>query len=548
MDRRASLALFLGKKEKTASSSKLKTTTTLGTLNPYMGVWGIEQAAHLLRRTTFGPTKSQIKQAVIDGLESTVNQLLMNQPMPDPPIYYDYEDDPNAGIGETWIELPYEGALHRGPRNRSMYAWSMKVIQESGVSIREKMTLFWHNHFVVANTNDPALRYYYINFLRENSLGNFRRLVEGITIDPSMLQYLNGTQSNKNAPNENYARELLELFTIGKGEVAGPGDYTTFTEDDVVEIARALTGWRHFDITNPNAPVGGYFQSNRHDETDKQLSHRFDNVVISNGGDQEYKTVIDIILQKDEVSRFMSRNIYRWLVSAEIDTDVEANIIEPMAQIMRDNNYEIEPVVRALLRSDHFYEVTQIGCMINHPLDFLFKLINSLEIPFPTEVNVQYAVHRKIFNATEPLEMVLFSHPDVAGWKAFYQTPQYYRFWINSVTLQRRTELVDRLLQGFNTMGFRTEIDVLALTASLDNPSDPNALIDELAEILFPSPLEQEQIDALKDILIPGLPDFEWTIEYSDYASGNTNLEAAVESQLKALFGAMLKMPEVYLI
>ena len=545
MDRRASLALLMGKKEKLAT---VKTTTTLGTLNPYSGTWGIEQAAHLLRRTTFGPTHTQIKQAVTDGLNSTVNQLLMPQPMPDDPIYYDYDDDPQGGIGTSWIEFA-NNVDHRNGRNRSMRGWSMKVIRESGISIREKMTLFWHNHFVVANTTDPRMRFHYINFLRENALGNFRTLVEGITIDPSMLVYLNGTQNTKNAPNENFARELMELFTLGKGESAGPGDYTTFTEDDVVELARALTGWRFRDLDDTtNTLIGAKYQSNRHDDTDKQLSHRFNNIVITNGGDEEYKTVIDIILQKDEVSRFMSRNIYRWFVGAGIDTDIEANIIEPMAQLMRDNNYEIEPVVRALLLSDHFYEATQIGCMINHPIDFLFKMINSLEIPFPTDVNLQYLIHKKIFNFLTPLEMVLFSPPDVAGWKAFYQTPQYYRFWINAVTLQRRTELVDRLLQGFNTMGFRTEIDVLAITASLDNPSDPNALINELAQILLPSPLAQEQMDALKDILIPGLPDFEWTVEYSDYASGNTTLEAAVESQLKALFGAMLKMPEIYLI
>ena len=547
MDRRASLALLLGKKEK---ATTLKTTTTLGTLNPYTGTWGIEQAAHLLRRTTFGPTNTQIKQAVTDGINSTVDQLLMNQPLPDNPIYYNYENDPEGGIGSDWTQFAFEDSIEtRNGRNRSMRGWSMKFLKESGVSIREKMTLFWHNHFVVASTNDPRLRFHYINFLRENSLGNFRTLVEGITIDPSMLQYLNGAQNTRNAPNENYARELLELFTIGKGEAVGPGDYTTFTEDDVVEIARALTGWRYKDFQDStNTLIGAKFYNGRHDITDKQLSHRFDNIVITNGGEDEYKTVIDIVLQKDEVSRFMSRNIYRWFVAAEIDTDVESNIIEPMAQIMRDNDYEIEPVVRALLLSDHFYEATQIGCMINHPIDFLFKLINSLEISFPTDINHQYAIYRRIFAMTELLEMPLYFPPDVAGWKAFYQAPQYYRFWINSVTLQLRTGIVDRFLNGFNTMGFRTEIDVLAIAASLDNPSDPNSLINELAQVLFTSPLGQDQVDALKEILIPGLPDFEWTVEYSDYASGNTSLESAVESQLKALFDAMLKMPEFYLI
>lgn len=102
------------------------------------------------------------------------------------------------------------------------------------------MTLFWHNHFVTAETNDPRLEYKYITTIRKNSLGNFKTLTKEITIDPAMLLYLNGNQNTSRAPNENYARELLELFTLGKGELAGPGDYTTFTEVDVAAIAKVL--------------------------------------------------------------------------------------------------------------------------------------------------------------------------------------------------------------------------------------------------------------------------------------------------------------------
>ncbi|HFC01373.1 MAG TPA: DUF1800 family protein, partial [Phaeodactylibacter sp.] len=268
MDRRASLAVLFGKKEK-QSTFKQKSASTAAvvtnTFNPYTGTWGMEQAAHLLRRTTFGPTYAQIKQAATDGLDATISLLFQNQPLPDPPIYYDFENDPNAALGETWVDaifLPNIQGL-RGARRRSLFGWTFKQIRESGVNITEKMTLFWHNHFVVASTNVPNRQYRYITFLRENALGNFKDLAKGITVDSAMLQYLNGTQNSKNAPNENYSRELLELFTIGKGELVGPGDYTNYTEDDVVELARALTGWYITVFKVKGYGILIYFRENR---------------------------------------------------------------------------------------------------------------------------------------------------------------------------------------------------------------------------------------------------------------------------------------------
>ncbi|MEM6963646.1 MAG: DUF1800 family protein, partial [Bacteroidota bacterium] len=347
--------------------------------------------------------------------------------------------------------------------------------------------------------------------------------------------------------NENYARELLELFTIGKGDAAGPGDYTNYTEDDVVAIARVLTGWRHVDFSDLTL-VQSSFIPNRHDTGDKQLSHRFNNMIITDQGEEEYKAVIDIIFQQDEVARFICRKLYRWFVGSDIHSDIEVNIIEPMSQMLIADSYNVKPALMALLSSEHFYEEAIRGCMISHPLDFLFKMVNVFELDLSENYNRQYRTMADLFVDTQDLEMVIFNHPNVAGWKAFYQAPQFYKIWMNAVTLPVRSRLTDKLLVGFNILGFRIELDVLALAATLDNPADPNDLIHELASIFFVYPISQEQLTTLKDILIPGLPDFEWQVEYLTYISGSQDLEEAVENKLKALIGTMLKMPEFYLM
>ena len=553
MNRRSSLALLLGKQKKATQKTMTPAATVTTSFSPYTGPWGFEQAAHLLRRTTFGPTYAQIKQATADGLDATITTLFESQPLPSPPVYYNFENDPNIPNGETWVntlEPSPEVTGLRAARRSSLRAWTYKNIYDSGMNISEKMTLFWHNHFVVASTNVPRAMYTYITFLRENALGNFKTLVEGITVDPSMLIYLNGTANSKFAPNENFSRELLELFTIGKGAAAGPGDYTNYTEDDVVELARALTGWRFFDVDNPDL-VQANFIPNRHDTGDKQLSHRFNNAVISDQGENEYKTVIDIIFQQDEVARFICRKLYRWFVHEDLNSDVEANIIEPMSQMLIADNYDIKSSLIALLSSEHFYDIAIRGCMVNHPIDFLFKIMNSMEVKVTGTLLTDYRIFINIFTAMNNLEMIYHDHPNVAGWKAFYQAPQFYKIWINAVSLPIRMRYSEEFVDGFvvgSTGGFDIKINVLDLIASLDNPLDPNDLINELASIIFARPISQEQLVSLKDILIPGLPDFEWEVEYGDYISGNVSLEPAVENKLKALVDTMTKMPEFYLI
>lgn len=551
MNRRGTLQTLLGR---SPSFPPPQNTENLNTsLEEYTGEWTFREAAHLLKRTTFGPPSSLIKESVAMGLNATLEKLFEDSPLPAPPLNYDYNEDPNVAIGETWIDAPNSAILNlRGYRSRSLKAWMMGQMLQEGISIKEKLTLFWHNHFALNNIQEPRYLYVYISLLRENAWGNFRELVKAITIDPSMLRFLNGRENSLRAPNENYARELLELFTIGKGALAGPGDYSTFTEDDVREIARALTGWIDIGYAGRevDAPIGASFVPNRHDRGDKQLSHRFNQAIIYDSGETEYALVVDTIFQQAEVARFISRNLYRWFVFYQIDETVEANIIEPMAQILIDNDYEIKPALQALLKSQHFFDVAMRGAMIKNPLDFTVSVFKQLDFPYPEDFQRLYAIWYGIFRMTILQQMEYFNPPDVAGWKAYYQEPLYYRTWINATTFPVRMTLTDgATTTGFRIRGFNLVPPALELINNLENPSNPNELINELASLLFPMSITENQVTALKEILIPGLPDFEWTVEYLKYREDpeNSELRQIIDNKIRALLKTMLSMAEFYL-
>jgi hypothetical protein len=553
MNRRATLHQLLGKSiDQKARSAAIAVSSGL---EPYTGPWEFVQAAHLLRRTMYGPNRAQIVDAVNNGLTATVSQLLNFGPMPDPPVHYEFEEDPAAPIGTTWVDKPYaldNFNLIRSRRRRSLYAWSVLNVYEESVSLREKLTLFWHNHFVTSDINDPKYRYDYITRLRSNALANFRELTKAMTIDPSMLRYLNGNQNTKFAPNENFARELLELFTIGKGPQVGPGDYTTFTEDDVVAMARILTGWRDRGFNDTEGiPIESYFVQDRHDTGEKELSPRFDNIVISNANENEYSNLIDIIFQQEEVAHFICRKIYRWFVFYEIPPEVETDVIAPMAQLLIDNDYEIAPVVEALFSSAHFYDEALRGCMIKNPWDYGLGLIKELGLSVPNEsLQPYYSTFYTAYGIMESLQMQYFSPPNVAGWTAYYQAPAFYQLWINSVTLPIRTQIATFL----STLGLQSgdtiiPVDYLEILNAFENPFEVNSVIDEFIKILLPKDLTQNQKDYLKEILIPGLPDFEWNVEYSEYASDpeNENIANGIIAKIKNLILAIVTLPEYQL-
>lgn len=523
-------------------------------LNPYAGKWGKGEALHLLRRTTIGPNQDSMNMVLSKGLRKTLDLLLEDQPEITPPVNYIFENDPFVPMGNSWVDAPYNDTQDSiNYRTSSLRAWNAEIMLNEGISIREKITLFWHNHFPIdlGTVSDPKYMYDYIRLLRTNGLKNFKNLVYLITTNPAMLRYLNGNQNAKGAPNENFARELLELFTIGKGPIAGPGDYTNYTEVDIKEMAKALTGWTDQGYYSKTATtIKSSFSVSRHDSTTKQLSPRFDSLKISNENENEYKTVINIIFSKPEVARYICRKLYRYFVYYKISDDVERNIIEPLASQFIAEKYEIKPILRTLLSSEHFFDISNRGTMIKNPIDFSLGLLKQTQYQLPSDNNKRSLSLQAIIRNIGGQQMEYFYPPDVSGWKAYYQEPSFYRIWINATTLNARMNYTNTLAgTGVTYNTIKYQIDVLKFIGTMKKVKDPNLLIKELGEFFFPFGLTDNQISELKTLILPGSPDYEWEEQYEAYLKNPTSviIKTALENKVRNLIKAMLTMPENYL-
>jgi uncharacterized protein (DUF1800 family) len=286
-------------------------------------------------------------------------------------------------------------------------------------SIREKLNLFWHNFFATETNEIGNAQYVYKhhNLLRSSCLGNYKTLIKDITLDPAMLVYLNGQLNTATAPDENYGRELQELFTVGKDGGA------PYTENDVKEASKVLSGWR-----NNSTTFSAYFTASRHNTTNKVFSSFYNNTTIvgrsdATAGDVELNELLNMIFNTQEVAKHVCRRLYRWFVYYEIDANTENNIIVPLANIFRTNNYEIKPVLNTLFKSEHFFDVLNQSCLIKSPLDLMVGLCREFNVVFPDSSDYisNYGLWNWLVNYGNNMQQNLGDPPDVAGWKAYYQ-------------------------------------------------------------------------------------------------------------------------------
>ena len=533
-------------------STTSSTAAAVNTLAPYAGEWGRTQAAHLLRRATFAPSKVEIDQAVSLGFDASIDKLFVDLPLPEDPIYYDYDGHPELSLGDKWNGAylnPDDRNNDNNARNRSTMAWHVLNAADTGFNVREKMVLFWNNHFGIGGVGLHSARVRTFTLYRKYATGNFRDLVKEITIEPYMLRFLNGADNTGRNPNENFAREILELYTIGKGPQTMPGDYTNYTEKDVTELARAFTGWRVFDAntSDPDGRERSEFVPNRHDTGQKVLSYRFDNAVIKNADEQEYANVVDLIFTKDEVARYICRKLYRHFVYFEITPQVESTIIGEMARLVIDNDYVVEPALRALFKSEHFYRATFIGSMIKTPLDFVMSLVrNTKFLDQPERIN-KFRAALRCFGHLRDTGMDLNQLPTVAGWTAYYQIPSFHKLWLNTTTIQNRTRFSDRCTRRAHYWnGGRYDVNWLPVIDALNDPFDATTMINDLAELLLPRPLASTQFDYLYELLLDGQEDFVWTNEYADYISnpGDEMSRKAINDRLDAMIFGLTELAE----
>lgn len=519
-------------------------------IQPYTGPFGRPELLHLLRRTLFGVSPADMDHFQGMSLTQVVDALLTFGTSVPPPIKaYTAPDgnnqpdpsliDPDVPFGSTWVNTasdPQAPIDPRGARIQSLAAWQMGLYLDQERNLREKMTLFWSNHMPVQAQQVfmPEALYSMNQLLRTQCLGNFRQLMYDVTLEPAMLIYLNGYLNIATAPDENYARELMELFTLGQG--------SGYTESDVQAAAQVLTGWT-VQLQSGGQPIvpQTIFLPFLHAITDKQFSPFFNNTVIqgqtgANGGAAELNALLDMIFSKEEVSLFICREIYRWFVHGAIDATAEADVIVPLAELFRNNAGapdQLRIVMHALLTSDHFFTADLRGCMIKSPADLVLGALRMFNMPMPdaTQFEAQYRVWMDVYYLVAYCGQEIGNVPNVAGWPAYYQYPQYDDIWVDTATFPAR----NYSLQGIVYAGFSTpanlyqpqsqnlefKVDLVAFCEQLSNPGDPDQLLADMAELYYGTPVSQAVRDQLKTsiLLLGQTQDYYWTFAYATYVA-----------------------------
>ena len=589
-------------------------------IKPYTGTFGRTQLIHLLRRTLFGVSPADMKAFEGKTLDEVVTALLnVSATQPAPPVKnYTYTDPktqvlsdsldipstnvsyPNwkgVKMNETWVNYrvePQTAVNSDGARRASLKSWWTQLMLEQERNLREKMTLFWHNHIATetVDVNNAQMSYFHVALLRKYAVGNFKELIKEVTLDPSMLSYLNGNTNNGSGTgvnvNENFGRELQELFCVGKGP------NSKYTEDDVKAAARVLSGWVintglnfNYDlnpitlkstpndnafktqipdpndptksiytqgIANPTHPIKSYYFPTRHDAKDKQFSAFYGNKVIKGdatltGGLNEINQLMDMIFANTEVSKFLVRKLYTFFVHYTIDAAVETNVIEPLAELFRTSNYDIKPVLKALFTSDWFYKVEIQGAMIKSPIDFTVGHLRMLGITLPTApktFEARYAFGFSAFNTSSNAGQNLGDPTNVAGWAAYYQAPLYYEIWIDSATYPVRKnfhgDALNKQIQSAlpignaqflnaESKGILINYDWVAFAKQMSDPSNPNMLIMDIAEYLHPIGISQGVKDKLKTryLLDANKFDNNWTTAYKTYIANPATTDVSAK-------------------
>jgi len=554
MDRRDFLTA--GKTIKNTIAAFIPTARTYSGINPYTGPWTSNEVIHLLKRTMFGAKKSDVDYFVNLTVSQTVNELLnpvAANPLPPVKEYATSANattpDTNIAQGTTWVNDINNDGTVQSQRRASYKKWWTGVMINQDRSIREKMTFLWIDHFgneanEVGNANWVYKQHATI---RQNCLGNFKQMVRDITVDICMLRYLNGYLNTASAPDENYARELQELFTLGKG----PG--SQYTEQDVKEAAKVLTGWQVNGTTYQTV-----FNPARHSTVNKQFSSFYNNTLINGrtgatAGDLELNDLLSMIFAQNEVAKFIVRKFYRWFVYYEIDAATETNVITPLADIFRNNNYDIKPVLTVLFESEHFFDVLNQGCLIKTPADIVISSMREYNVRMPllTDWDTSYGLWNTLYSFMNVQGLNLHDPPNVAGMPAYYQEPSFHEIWITTDSLPKRNQFTDLMTNnGYSRNGFRMQFEFVEYAKTLSNPGNPNDLINDALKYLYRLNLSPQVKDQMKIqmLLSNQLYDYYWTNAWSAYiASPTTANFNIVNTRLKDLFRYLMNLSEYQL-
>lgn len=504
----------------------------------------------------FGANKADVDYFASRTMSQAVDELLSpTAPNPAPPVKeYTTSTQPgtpdaNIALGETWVNDINNDGTVQSQRRASYKKWWTGVLINQDRSIREKMIFLWTDKFgnEASDVGNGNWVYKQHVLIRQHCLGNYKQMVRDMTVDIAMLRYLNGYLNTAAAPDENYARELQELFTVGKGP------NSQYTETDVKEAAKVLTGWQVNTTTYQT-----FFTSSRHSTANKTFSSFYNNTVITGrtgatAGDLELNDLMNMLFANNEVAKYIVRKIYRWFVYYDIDAATEANVITPLADIFRNGNYEIKPVLSALFKSEHFYDVLNQNCIIKTPLDIVIGAMREYNVAMPvaTDWNTNYGHWNTLHSFLIVQGVNLHDPPNVAGLPAYYQEPLFHELWITADTLPKRNQFTDIMTStGYLRNNFRMQFDFVAYAKTLSNPGNPNDLIDEALKYLYRMNLSPQVKQQMKtQMLLSGQQyDYYWTNAWHAYiASPTTANFNIVNIRIRDLFRYLMNLSEYQL-
>ncbi len=449
--------------------------------------FGYREARHLLWRAGFGGNDEQIRTLAGWGPEKAVDFLLDYQDIPfeaDSPTAFDhdimrprtreeqmsYRRAAQAGDENTlskFREMRQRAQREDRAQMREIRHWWVTRMIQSPRPFEEKMTLFWHGHFATSyrSIEDSYHMYQQNRLLRGLALGNFGDLLRAIIRDPAMLRYLNNNQNRKQSPNENLAREIMELFSLGEGN---------YTERDIKEGARALTGYTYEDDAFN-------YNKNQHDENTKYI--------LGQQGNLDGDGFVNAILRSAHCAPFICAKLYKFFV-ADIPTDTRAldgaqrSVVKSLSTTMQQARYELRPVVRKLLLSRHFYDPSVMGNKIKSPVELIVGAVRSLNTPVRNMV--------VLTNAIDTMGQSLFMPPSVKGWDGG-------RAWINTSTLFTRQNTLVYMLTGEMAQTNRRFVD--------RTPYDPRMLVSCMNDPRIEgSPPDETVANELLDLVVGRRP------------------------------------------
>lgn len=526
------------------------------------GLLGYENAAHLLRRSTFAFNKTMTEEYATKTAAQALNQLFdfSNISLPRP-----LDDE-----GET-IVATAENPTHTTALNSIMIRGSLHIKQwwlynaMRDQTIQHKVSFFLHTAFTAFTPSRYRAHYDYLELLRFHTAGSLKDLAVRVTRDIKMLHFLDNRLNTANGPNENYGREFLELFTIQKGPQIGTGNYTTYTESDVQQASRVFTGFtgtfndslRLSNLDPVTQLPRGTINVNNHDTGDKVFSAAFGNQVITGGTteaemENELDEFITMVFNQSATALSFARRIYRYFVGRLITPEIENDIIVPVAENLTANNFNLENAIKLLLKSNHFYDEDDsiegdeiIGAKVKDPVTLVLNMFKQFNLEFPpyeTEPIVTNRVMRVLVDL--PIKdggIDLFQPFSVAGYPAYYEGPDYDKIWISPVNLSIRYEkFINRLLLGFNAADTIVKIDSAVFVKDsgyFSNPSNASVLVEEFYDILFcTAPLGNRDI-FFKNALLGDLSPINWMFSWNAYAEGGdeTDVTVALDRLIRAL-------------